>query len=111
MRCGPKGSQRASCLRDTQEGARTFRQKLNPDDHAGIERVRNTKGGVRTNGALLSRAERVQGATIAISVACEAEFMPPGIELRRIAIYPVRPGFRQFSPAYSSRQHADALHA
>jgi K+ potassium transporter len=42
-------------------------------------------------------------AHITISADREAEFMPPGIELRRVAIYPVRSGLGQFSPAYSSR--------
>jgi Uncharacterized protein conserved in bacteria (DUF2188) len=42
-----KGSKRASGLRDTQKEARDFAKQLNPDDHADVEHVRNTKGGVR----------------------------------------------------------------
>ena len=38
-------------------------------------------------------------AHITISAEREAEFMPPGIELCRVAIYPVRSGLGQFSPA------------
>jgi hypothetical protein len=41
-----KGSKRASGLRDTRE-ARAYAKELNPDDHADVEHVRNTKGGVR----------------------------------------------------------------
>jgi hypothetical protein len=42
-----KGSKRASGLRDTQEEARAYAKELNPDDHADVEHVRNTSGGVR----------------------------------------------------------------
>ena len=42
-----RGSRRASGLRDTQEKARAYARELNPDDHADVEHVRNTKGGVR----------------------------------------------------------------
>ncbi|MBV8360194.1 MAG: hypothetical protein JO189_19995 [Deltaproteobacteria bacterium] len=42
-----KGSRRASGLCDTQEEARALAKNLNPDDHADIEHVRNTKRGVR----------------------------------------------------------------
>jgi hypothetical protein len=42
-----KGSERASGLRATQEEARALAKKLNPDDHADVEHVRNTKDGVR----------------------------------------------------------------
>ena len=42
-----KGSKRASGLRDTQEEAQVLAKKLNRNDHADVEHVRNTKAGVR----------------------------------------------------------------
>jgi hypothetical protein len=42
-----KGSRRASGLRDTQDKALALAKKLNPNDHADVEHVHNTKGGVR----------------------------------------------------------------
>jgi hypothetical protein len=42
-----KGSQRASGLRNTQKQAEALVKKLNPDDKADVERVRNTKTGGR----------------------------------------------------------------
>jgi hypothetical protein len=59
-----------------------------------------------TSGDPISKANR-NGQ----SVDDEAEFMPPGIELRGITIYPVGPGLGQFGSSYSSRQHTDSQHA